>query len=266
MSYSIILRLAVLNILHAVVYGQVVSYIVSTVTECRPITSPILTSSPPQSTQCPGTVTYSMPPCLECGCPTCTATSVYTTNIPIFCSTGLTQQPYTITETYVGMTSLPQFSPMTSVPYGFTTGVETCTGCGPTKIVMTMTYPSGSQPYAATSACGVIGTPTSQSAGPPANPTSTCDDETTLHTFQTMTKTQTTTAAHQSEEDCETTATNATPQSSHNNPPTTSAPNTSSSSTVSKNSATAAPPPNVFFAALLVGLSLAIIQGIGLLD
>ncbi|KAH9907565.1 hypothetical protein F4778DRAFT_546075 [Xylariomycetidae sp. FL2044] len=101
----------------------------------------------------PGTITYSMPPCVSCNCPTCTLTSVYTTTYSRFCPSGLTDQAYTITETYVGMSSLPGFAEPTRVPFGFTTGVATCDYCGTTGrggetdggiIVATLTYPSNS--------------------------------------------------------------------------------------------------------------------------
>ncbi|ETS76290.1 hypothetical protein PFICI_11677 [Pestalotiopsis fici W106-1] len=93
-----------------------------------------------------GPVDYSMPAC-ECGCPTCSHTSVYSTNYPIFCSTGVTDQTYTITETYHGMPTLPTFAEPTECPYGFTTEEVTCTVCGDAPITQTMTYPSGGCPY-----------------------------------------------------------------------------------------------------------------------
>lgn len=98
--------------------------------------------------QSPGTVTYSMPRCDACDCPTCTTTSTITTTFPVFCSTGLSDQPYTVTETYVGMSSLPSFAASTPIPYGFSVTTATCTMCGTAPLVATLTYPSGGTPYA----------------------------------------------------------------------------------------------------------------------
>lgn len=80
--------------------------------------------------QSPGVVAYSMPPCAVCDCQTCTTTSVFTTMLPDFGPNGPSERPYTITETYVGMSSLPYFPTPTPIPYGFTIAFETCTECG----------------------------------------------------------------------------------------------------------------------------------------
>ncbi|KAK8091079.1 hypothetical protein PG994_000584 [Apiospora phragmitis] len=85
--------------------GQVLSYVTPMVTECLAIT-PTASARPggkptendPQAR--PGTVSYSMPICAACDCSTCTALSTYTTTFSAFCPTGLTDQTYTITETY----------------------------------------------------------------------------------------------------------------------------------------------------------------------
>ncbi|RYO91930.1 hypothetical protein DL764_008212 [Monosporascus ibericus] len=130
----------------AVVAAQRVSYSTILLTTCFSFADDEPTSPPP-------------PPCGAYGCPSCTLTSVYTVTLALLCPTGLTQKPYTITETYVGMSALPTFAggKLTSVPYGFTTAVETCGACttvgageegGDGKpLVGTVTLPSGGRPY-----------------------------------------------------------------------------------------------------------------------
>ncbi|RYP75041.1 hypothetical protein DL771_002689 [Monosporascus sp. 5C6A] len=144
----------------AVVAAQRVSYSTKVVTTCFSVggdDEPTPPPPPPQP-QGGGTVTYAMPPCGACGCPSCTLTSVYTATFALLCPTGLTRKPYTITETYVGMSALPTFAGAnpTSVPYGFTTAVETCAACAVgaggecghgEPLVATITFPSGGTPY-----------------------------------------------------------------------------------------------------------------------
>lgn len=98
-------------------------------------------SENPEGPQLPGVVAYSMPPCAVCDCPTCTITSVFTTLLPDFGPNGPSERPYTITETYVGMSSLPNFATPTPIPYGFTTAVETCAECGAQPIIETVVTP-----------------------------------------------------------------------------------------------------------------------------
>jgi hypothetical protein len=128
--------------------AQALSYVTDVVTECdNPTETEMPLALGTAAAQLPnGGVAYSMPAC-ECGCHTCTLTSVYTTAFPIFCSTGLSPQPYTITETYVGMSTLPTFGEPTSAPYGFTVAEETCTMCGGEPLATAMTYPYGGTPY-----------------------------------------------------------------------------------------------------------------------
>lgn len=97
--------------------------------------------------QPPGVVTYSMPPCAICDCPTCTTTSVFTTMFPDFGPDGPTERHYTVTETYVGMSSLPYFPTPTPIPYGFTNAVETCTDCGAQPITGTVVKPKTGRPW-----------------------------------------------------------------------------------------------------------------------
>jgi hypothetical protein len=115
-----------------IVRAQVLSYTTSVVTKCfgsEPPTSQIGMSSDIDRSPL-STVACSMPQCIMCVCPSCTHASVFTTTLGVFCPTGLSSYPYTITETYVGMRMLPHFATPTLVPYGFTTAVKTCTACG----------------------------------------------------------------------------------------------------------------------------------------
>ncbi|EMR64908.1 hypothetical protein UCREL1_8115 [Eutypa lata UCREL1] len=117
-----------------------------------------------------------MPPCSACSCPTCTLASVYTVTFSLLCSTGLTPQPYTITETYVGMSALPGFASPTSVPFGFTTAVVSCGACKgggggvDGGMIATVTFPSAGRPYAdgftATEPVGVGTAPTAGASAP----------------------------------------------------------------------------------------------------
>ncbi|KAK7928140.1 hypothetical protein PG985_005138 [Apiospora marii] len=139
--------------------GQFLSYMTSVVTECLDIATPTETpgtaadpgGKPPHNENGPqsrpGTVSYTMPSCAACDCSTCTALSTYTTTFSVLCPTGLQDQPYTITETYLGMSSLPVFATPTAVPYGFTVAVETCTYCGAQPLTVIVTYPSGGSPF-----------------------------------------------------------------------------------------------------------------------
>ncbi|KAI0452979.1 hypothetical protein F5B21DRAFT_481101 [Xylaria acuta] len=116
----------------------------------------------------PITLSYSMPPCIAGDCPGCTVLSSFTTAYPAFQTSGalgMKTQSYVITETYVGLSTLPPFEKPTKIPYGFITGVETCNlgRCGPEVITATMTYPAGNAPVAGAptpvhgSGCGLGG-------------------------------------------------------------------------------------------------------------
>jgi hypothetical protein len=85
-------------------------------------------------------------PDCHCGCPTCVHTLEYTTKYPAFCSTGLFEQVYVITETYSGMEAKPTKHEH-DLPYGFTCDVQTCTTCGPEPVTATITYPVSDRPY-----------------------------------------------------------------------------------------------------------------------
>ncbi|UQC87172.1 uncharacterized protein CLUP02_12673 [Colletotrichum lupini] len=84
--------------------------------------------------------TPAAPNCNKCGCDTCVHTISYTTEYDTFCSTGLAKQVYAVTETYRGMPSKPTVT-SADVPFGFTAEVQTCTTCGPTPVVATITRP-----------------------------------------------------------------------------------------------------------------------------
>ncbi|RYP92651.1 hypothetical protein DL770_001233 [Monosporascus sp. CRB-9-2] len=134
--------------------AQLLFYTSSMATTCVPANEPTSTRQPVLVTIAPGSpgeVCYQMPSCETCNCKACTLASTYTATFSVFCPTGLMPQAYTITETFVGMSSLPNFAAPTSVPYGFTTAVETCNFCdggvGGKPVIATVTYPSGGVPY-----------------------------------------------------------------------------------------------------------------------
>ncbi|KAI0973385.1 hypothetical protein F4678DRAFT_477847 [Xylaria arbuscula] len=152
-----------------VVSAQQLAYTVIAVTECiteassmpdpgvgRPALPPIVNTAPgsPGTKGYPETITvsYTMPPCTSCGCPGCTVVSSFTTGCQAFHTEGVKVQSYAITETYVGLSSLPSFDLPTQMPYGFTAQVHTCDAgtCGPEAITATMTYPAGGGPFVAT--------------------------------------------------------------------------------------------------------------------
>src|SRR3569833_86193 len=128
--------------------AQQLSYSTSLVTES--FSSSTSAPAPAQMVVVTGSgsqVGVTMPACPGCDCATCVHTSTFVTNFAVFCPHGTTNQPYTVTEVYRGMSSYPSMANPTSVPYGFTTALETCTVCGETPITATMTYPSGGVPY-----------------------------------------------------------------------------------------------------------------------
>ncbi|KAI1366492.1 hypothetical protein F5Y08DRAFT_351424 [Xylaria arbuscula] len=154
-----------------VVAAQQLAYTTFAVTEClteatsmpdpgvsRPSITPIVhtASAKPGIKGYPETITlsYTMPPCTSCGCPGCTLVSSFTTACLAFhtaAASGVTPQRYAVTETYVGLSSLPTFDQPTQMPYGFTSQVHTCQAgvCGPKAITATMTYPCGGGPFVA---------------------------------------------------------------------------------------------------------------------
>lgn len=150
------------------------------VTECLDITSTETPRTadpggkPPKENELPrpDPVSYTMPSCTACDCSTCTAFSTYTTTFSALCPTGLRDQPYTITETYVGMSSLPVFATPTAVAYGFTVVVETCTYCNTQPLTVIITYPADGSPFVPmTTTEGNGGSPPIQTKLPPDSAT-----------------------------------------------------------------------------------------------
>ncbi|KAI0505207.1 hypothetical protein F5B22DRAFT_661758 [Xylaria bambusicola] len=142
------------------VAAQQLAYTSFIVTECvteassmpDPGVAPIVNTKPGYQETI--TLSYTMPPCTSCGCPGCTLVSSFTTTCLAFhtaAASGVTAQSYAITETYIGLSSLPSFDEPTQMPYGFTSSVHTCNAgvCGPEAITATMTYPSGGGPFVA---------------------------------------------------------------------------------------------------------------------
>ncbi|KAL6913491.1 hypothetical protein FSST1_011251 [Fusarium sambucinum] len=91
--------------------------------------------------------TVEMPECQDCDCTDCVYTNTYTTTLDVFAPTGIAQLPYSVKEVYRGMSAMPADATPTAIPYGFTSGVETCNNCGDEPITATMTYPRGGSPY-----------------------------------------------------------------------------------------------------------------------
>lgn len=120
--------------------SQCFAYSSTLVTDCTPAATP----SAPLSSTPSATVTVTMPECPDCGCSQCTYTHTYTTTYPLFCPSGTVPHTYTVEEIYSGVSTKPALPPVTGVPSGFTTGVETCTlTCGASALTRTLTYPIG---------------------------------------------------------------------------------------------------------------------------
>lgn len=91
--------------------------------------------------------TIEMPECQDCLCTDCAYTNTYTTTLDVFSPSGIAKFPYQVKEVYRGMSAMPADATPTAVPYGFTSGVETCSICGDEPVTATMTYPRGGSPY-----------------------------------------------------------------------------------------------------------------------
>ncbi|KAI0442700.1 hypothetical protein F4803DRAFT_550865 [Xylaria telfairii] len=165
MRYSISIALQIFcSVCIHTTSAQRLTYSTFAVTECitktdslpdaqvvRPVGPIIKTASSAQKDSALTTLSYSMPPCISGDCPDCTILSSFTTAYLAFETAGAVgtkTQSYVITETYVGLSSLPPFEKPTPLPYGFVTGVETCNlgVCGPEAITATITYPAGNKP------------------------------------------------------------------------------------------------------------------------
>ncbi|KAI8631259.1 hypothetical protein F5Y19DRAFT_483137 [Xylariaceae sp. FL1651] len=171
MGVSILTTLQILGSLGIrVILAQRLAYTTFAVTECitrEPLMHssgafpPSVVNTAPEALGDPGnnqpfptavTVSYTMPPCIYCDCPGCTLLSSFITTYPAFCTEGafgMKTQSYAITETYLGLFSLPRFEKPTHFPFGFVARLETCEAgkCGSSAIVATMTYPAGGRPF-----------------------------------------------------------------------------------------------------------------------
>lgn len=126
--------------------AQRYTYTTRTMTECFSTTQESFgPATPTQGTD--NYYTVEMPECQDCGCTDCAYTNTYTTTLDVFVPTGIAQFPYSVKEVYRGMSAMPADATPTAVPYGFTSGVETCNNCGDEPVTATMTYPRGGSPY-----------------------------------------------------------------------------------------------------------------------
>ncbi|KAG9255506.1 uncharacterized protein F5Z01DRAFT_672817 [Emericellopsis atlantica] len=128
------------------VTAQEMSYTTSIVTACFDKDAGMPTPGP--GGPVPGRdCLIDVPGCGECDCNSCAHTATYTTQYPAFCSTGLADVVYTVTEIRSGMKEAPRVTDRPGVPEGFTTAVETCTVGGDEPLTKTMTYPIDGAPY-----------------------------------------------------------------------------------------------------------------------
>lgn len=154
MHFNSIILPALFTIVRAADDGIQLTYATATITQCFTqgglavptvtVVAPSCIIKPPAVTGGPIIVEVQAPDC-DCGCPTCVQTLEYTTRYPAFCSTGLYDQEYVITETYKGMEAKPTMDH--DLPFGFTYDVQTCTTCGPEAVTATITYPVSDRPY-----------------------------------------------------------------------------------------------------------------------
>ncbi|KAM0200775.1 hypothetical protein ACHAPQ_000958 [Fusarium lateritium] len=154
MHFNSIILPALFTIVRAADDGIQLTYATATITQCFTkgglavptvtVVAPTVTIRQPAVTGGPIIVEVQAPDC-DCGCPTCVQTLEYTTKYPAFCSTGLYDQEYVITETYKGMEAKPTMDH--DLPFGFTYDVQTCTTCGPEAVTATVTYPVSDRPY-----------------------------------------------------------------------------------------------------------------------
>jgi hypothetical protein len=154
MHFNSIILPALFTIVRAADDGIQLTYATATITQCFTqgglavptvtVVAPTCIIKQPAVTGGPIIVEVQAPDC-DCGCPTCVQTLEYTTKYPAFCSTGLYDQEYVITETYKGMEAKPTMDH--DLPFGFTYDVQTCTTCGPEAVTATITYPVSDRPY-----------------------------------------------------------------------------------------------------------------------
>ncbi|KAF4450846.1 hypothetical protein F53441_6069 [Fusarium austroafricanum] len=128
------------------VAAQRYTYTTRTMTECFSTTQ--TSFGPAEPTQGEDKYwTVEMPECQDCLCTDCAYTNTYTTTLDVLSPTGIAKFPYQVKEIYRGMSAMPADATSTAVPYGFTSGVETCSICGDEPVTGTMTYPRGGSPY-----------------------------------------------------------------------------------------------------------------------
>jgi hypothetical protein len=154
MHFNSIILPALFTIVRAANDGIQLTYATATITQCFTqgglavptvtVVAPTCIIKQPAVTGGPIIIEVQAPDC-DCGCPTCVQTLEYTTKYPAFCSTGLYDQEYVITETYKGMEAKPTMDH--DLPFGFTYDVQTCTTCGPEAVTATITYPVSDRPY-----------------------------------------------------------------------------------------------------------------------
>ncbi|KAF4990725.1 hypothetical protein FGRMN_8310 [Fusarium graminum] len=126
--------------------AQRYTYTTRTMTECFSTTQESFGPAEPTQGQ-DKYWTVEMPECQDCRCTDCSYTNTYTTSLDVFSPTGIAKFPYQVKEIYRGMSAMPDDAAPTDVPYGFTSGVETCNDCGDEPATATMTYPRGASPY-----------------------------------------------------------------------------------------------------------------------
>ncbi|KAM0352518.1 hypothetical protein ACHAPU_002186 [Fusarium lateritium] len=154
MHFTSVLLPTLFTIVRAADDGIQLTYATATITQCFTrdglaaptidVTDATYIVNKPVVTGGPIVVEVQAPDC-DCGCPTCVHTFAYTTKYQAFCSTGLYEQDYIVTETYKGMEAKPTLDH--SIPLGFTCDVQTCTTCGPEPVTATITYPISDRPY-----------------------------------------------------------------------------------------------------------------------
>lgn len=136
---------------------------------CRPtgtVLPPGFTTSACVCEECEGgpiTATLTVPSC-----------QTYETAYEAFCSTGLEQNTYTITESCLG-DCCPTPTPG-QLPPGFTTTVSVCSSCGPSPITATLTVPT-CEATAVEPAPGYSATGVAEQTGSEACPTCAAETE-----------------------------------------------------------------------------------------
>lgn len=157
--------------------AQSVSYSMTTWTECSTSSGTLVTEAPaslggsgPPGAGVSGTITDTST-IISTYCPWCEEahTTVFTTSWSIFCPTSLSTTSYVVTESTSGVATPTWGSGPDYVPQGYTAGVHTCTVCGSSPLVATLTYPATatSLPYVSTIVpAPALATPAPSGPGP----------------------------------------------------------------------------------------------------